>query len=118
LPPLFAPRIESAIPGFDAPAGGTAVSGLLDYMLLFALELLVLGAFLIVASFRPAWHEPLVWLVVALGVVRGVVDDVYMIAAGYPPAMFVGFIALHLAIIVSGLLLLRSAKRSDVMAYA
>ena len=118
LPPFFAPRIETAIPGFDAPAGGTAVSGLLDYMLLFALELLVLGAFLVFASFRPAWHEPLVWLVVALGVVRGILDDVYMIVAGYPPLTFIALIGLHAAIIVTGLLFVRSAKRSSVMAYA
>jgi len=118
LPPFFAPRIESAIPGFDAPAGGTAVAGLLDYMLLFSLELLVLGAFLIVASFRPTWHEPLVWLVVALGVVRGILDDVYMIVAGYPPVTFIALIGLHLAIILTGLLFLRSARRSRVMAYA
>lgn len=107
LPPLTLARLESAIPGFDGPADGTAARGFADYLLMFGLELLVLAVFLIVASFRPSWWVPAAWLVIALSIVRGILDDVYMIAVGYPVPMFLGFIALHAVVIVTGLIAVR-----------
>jgi len=112
LPPLTSARLTSSIPGFDGPAGGTAEAGFVDHMVMFSLELLVLGGFLVFASFRPQWHEPLLWLVVALSVVRGIIDDIYMIVMGYPVGLFLAFIALHAAVIVSALLCRRAARRT------
>ncbi|WP_159499785.1 BphX family protein [Microbacterium sp. 18062] len=111
LPFLNAPRLELSIPGFDAPIGGTAYRGFLDFTMLFGLDLLILGAFLIIASFRPGKSRILAWLTITLSVIRGVLDDIYMIAAGYPVAAMLLFIALHLAIIVTGLLALRHDAR-------
>ena len=116
LPFLNAPRLELSVPGWDAPIGGTAHQGFLDYTMLFGLDLLILGAFLIVASFRPAQSRILAWLAITLSIVRGILDDVYMITAGYPLAGMLVFIALHLTIIVTGVLALRAAKRSTLPA--
>ena len=107
LPPLTLARLDSAVPGFDGPAGGAAARGFADYLLMFGLELLVLAIFLLVASFRRSWWVPAAWLVIALSAVRGILDDVYMIAAGYPIPMFLGFIALHAAVILTGVIALR-----------
>ncbi|MDR5700265.1 BphX family protein [Agromyces aerolatus] len=111
LPFLNAARLELSIPGWDAPIGGAAYRGFLDYMLLFGLDLIILGVFLVVASFRPGQSRILAWLAIGLSAVRGVLDDVYMIAAGYPLGAMLAFIALHTAIIVTGLLALRAASR-------
>ncbi|MDH6181961.1 hypothetical protein M2152_002143 [Microbacteriaceae bacterium SG_E_30_P1] len=110
LPFLNAPRLELTVPGWDAPIGGTAYQGFLDFTMLFGLDLLVLGAFLIYASFRPASSRILAWLAIALSVIRGVLDDIYMIAAGYPVGAMLAFIALHTAIIVTGLLALQASR--------
>ena len=107
LPFLNAPRLELSVPGWDAPIGGTAHQGFLDYTMLFGLDLLVLGAFLIGASFRPAQGRILAWLAITLSIVRGILDDVYMIAVGYPVPMFLGFIALHAVVILTGVIALR-----------
>jgi hypothetical protein len=112
LPFVNSGRVETLVPGFDGAEGGAAWSGFVDYLLMFGLEELVLGVFLIVASFRPSCFTPLVWLVCSLSVVRGIGHDVYMISQGYSLANNLVFIALHLAIIVSGALLLRRARRT------
>ena len=112
LPPVTSTRLEGAVPGFDGPAGGTAERGFADYLLMFGLELIVLAAFLLVASFRRSWWVPAAWLVIALSMVRGIVDDVYMIAVGYPVPMFLGFIALHAVVILTGLIALRRLARA------
>ncbi|AXH34673.1 hypothetical protein DVJ78_03935 [Humibacter sp. BT305] len=77
---------------------------------MFGLEELVLGAFLIAVSFVPRWFEPVVLLVCALSVVRGIGHDVYMISQGYSIVSNTIFIALHTAIIVTGLVFLRRAR--------
>ena len=111
LPPLTAATLTQKIPDFDGPAGGVAARGFGDWMLVFSLDLLVLGVFLLIGSRRPIAWLPLLWLTLALGLVRGIADDVYMIARGYPPLPFIGFIALHAAIIVWGLLAWRGVRR-------
>lgn len=112
LPLLNDLRLDVSAPGWDAPIGGPAHRAFLDYMMLFGLDLIILGAFLIAASFRPRQSRILAWLTIALSGVRGILDDVYMIFAGYPMGGMLAFIALHAAIIVTGLLALRSASRA------
>lgn len=111
LPFINSGRVPTLVPGFDGAQGGAAWSGFVDYLLMFGLEELVLGVFLIAASFRPGWFTPLVWLVCSLSVVRGIGHDVYMISQGYSLVNNLVFIALHVAIIVSGAVLLRRARR-------
>ena len=52
----------------------------------------------------------LVWTVLALEVVRGIVDDLYLLARGDEVAPYVIWIAVHTAIIITGLWGLRSAQ--------
>ena len=47
---------------------------------------------------------------------RGILDDLYMISRGYNAAFMVGFIVLHLLIIVPGIAFVRQAKASDLKA--
>jgi hypothetical protein len=115
LPFANAPKLEQVIPGFDGPANGTAYNGFLNWMVVFGLEMIVVGVFLFVSSWRPLANEPLVWLVVALSAVRGIADDIYMIVQGYPVASNLVFIGLHSAIIVTGVLALRAARRSEAV---
>jgi hypothetical protein len=112
IPAFNVTRLDTLVPGFDGAVDGPAWRGFLDYTFMFGAELLVLGAFLIVASFRPGWFTPLVWLLCAMSVVRGVGHDLYMIASGYTLVGNLLLIAMHVAIIASGLLLLRRAVRS------
>lgn len=113
IPFLNAARIPLMLPGFDAPPGGVAHRGLLDFSFMFGLDLLVIGGFLLHASRDPLKHVSIVWLVVALEAVRGVLDDVYMIAQGYAAAVYVGFIVLHLAIITTGIAFVRQAQAHE-----
>ena len=113
LPFANAPKLEQVIPGFDGPVGGTAYNGFLDWMVVFGLEMIVVGVFLFVSSWKPLKNIPLVSLIIALSAVRGIADDVYMIAQGYPLASNLVFIALHSAIIITGVLFCRAARRAD-----
>lgn len=110
IPFLNAARIPLMLPGFDAPAGGVAHRGLLDFSFMFGLDLLVIGGFLLHASRDPLKHVAIVWLVVALEAVRGILDDIYMIAQGYAAPVYIGFIVLHLVIIATGIRSVRQAQ--------
>jgi hypothetical protein len=112
VPAFSALSFDTKITNFDAPIGGTAYNGFLDWMLTFGLDLLVTGVFLIIASWRPARYLPFVWLIVALEAIRGIADDLYMIARGYSVASNVAFIVLHAAIIVTGVVFARSFSRA------
>ncbi|RME88465.1 MAG: hypothetical protein D6770_06910, partial [Anaerolineae bacterium] len=97
-------------PNFDAPMGGVAYRAVLDYSFMFGLDLLVIGGFLLYASRRPQKHLSLVWLVIALEIVRGILDDLYMISQGYNAAFMLGFIVLHLIVIIPGAAFARRVK--------
>ena len=112
IPSINSGRVETLVPGFDGAVGGPAWNGFVDYLFMFGLEEIVLGAFLIaVASMRPARHAPLVWLLVAFSVIRGIGHDLYMIASGYSIITNLVFVALHGVIIVSGVIIVRRATR-------
>ena len=114
IPIINTGRVEMLVPGFDGAVDGPAWNGFVDYLFMFGLEEIVLGAFLIaVASVRPARYAPLVWLLVAFSVIRGIGHDLYMIASGYSVVTNLVFVSLHVAIIVSGLLILRRARRLE-----
>ena len=109
VPALNALRLPAMLPGLDGPAGGVTYHALLDFSFMFGLDLLVTGVYLLYASASPERHLSLVGLVVALEVVRGILDDLYMIARGYGAPFYLGFIVLHIAIIGTGLLFARRA---------
>ncbi len=53
IPALNAARLPLMIPGFDAPIGGAAYRGILDFTFMFGLEMMVIGGFLLYASRAP-----------------------------------------------------------------
>jgi hypothetical protein len=112
IPMLNTSRVDALVPGFDGAPGGPAWNGFVDYLFMFGLEQIVLGCFLLAASFRPRWQEPLVWLLVAFSVVRGIGHDLYQIANGYAVLPMILFIVFHLALIATGVAFLRRAKSS------
>ena len=79
---------------------------------MFGLDLLVIGGFLLYASRQPQKYIALVWLVIALEIVRGIMDDLYMIVQGYNAAFMLGFIILHLLVIIPGAAFTREAANA------
>jgi hypothetical protein len=110
LPPLTARRLPSLAPGFEASPGSVAHDAFLDYIIMVGFDGIVVGLFLLYASREPLRYLPLVWLVVWLELARGILDDIYMIARGYSPGIFIAFIGVHAIVIATGLLALRRAK--------
>lgn len=102
IPPLNELKLEAMLPGFDAPLGGVAYRGILDFTFMFGLEIMVIGLFLIYCSRQPQKHLNIIWLIIFLELVRGIFDDIYMIAMGYDPIVYIGFIILHAIIIGTG----------------
>ncbi len=83
---------------------------LVDTWVMFALELGVIGAALWFFSGHPYENRALIWTVLGLELIRGIVDDIYMLIRGYDPAFYIGWIVIHSIIILTGLLALRSAS--------
>lgn len=77
---------------------------------MFGLDMFVIGVFLLYASRDSLKNIPLVWLIVALEIVRGILDDIYMIVQGYAAPFYIGFIILHLIIVVTGVVFVRQAQ--------
>ena len=112
IPALNAARLPLMIPGFDAPIGGAAYRGILDFTFMFGLEMIVIGGFLLYASRAPQRHLNLVWLIVWLELVRGIFHDMYMISRGYDPAFMLSFTLLHIIVIGTGIVFVRSMKKT------
>lgn len=108
--------ISQAVPGADA--GDPLLGYALEIWLMFAMEMIVIGVFLLLGS-RNAWaNRILVLAVLGLELIRGVLDDLVWIANGYPPAFYIAWILIHSVIIVTGVLALRSThseRREDRM---
>ena len=96
VPTLNAARLPMMLPGVET--SGVTYRGLLDF------------SFMLWASRDPLNNLSIVWLVVALEIVRGILDDLYMISQGYAAPFYIGFIVLHLTIIVTGIVCLRQAQ--------
>jgi hypothetical protein len=98
-------RVYQFYPTYDAPLDSVATAVAVDVALMVGLEFAVLGAALLWASRRPTAYAGLVPLIVALELVRGILDDVYLLTMrAYPiDAIYYGFIVLHLVVIVTGL---------------
>lgn len=111
IPALNAARLPMMFPGVET--SGIAYHSLLDFSFMFGLDLLVTGAFLLWASRDPFKNISVVWLVIALEIVRGILDDLYMISQGYAAPFYIGFIVLHLIIIVTGIQFARGAQAKE-----
>lgn len=84
---------------------------LIDWMFVFGLDLIVIGGMLIYASRNPLRNIILAQTVIALELIRGVLDDIYYISRGYAGASFyIGFIVVHLIIITTGIIFWKRAE--------
>jgi|GEM_PF-307998 len=111
IPPLNELRMRSFVPITAGPET-IEYKALIDWTFVFGLDLMVIGAMLIYASGKPLRNIILVQTVIALEFVRGVLDDIYYIFRGYASVPFyIGFIVVHLIIIVTGIMFWRQAER-------
>lgn len=102
---LVAPeRIYQFFPAYDAALDTVAFGVTADLAFLSGLTHAVIGGYLLWASRRPMAYTNLVPLIIALELVVGIVDDLYLIflRAYTIDTVYYGFIILHLVIIVTG----------------
>jgi hypothetical protein len=115
IPVINATRIGLFLPGLRVDT--LEYRMLLDYMFLFGLDLTVIGAMLLLAARDPIQNIFMVYTLIALEAVSGIADDLYMLPRGYfPGPFFVAFIALHVVIIGSAVVLVRAARASRIAA--
>jgi hypothetical protein len=111
FPPFVEARLFTQYPSLGVSASSAAARALIDTWFMFGIEILVLGVALLYFAREPKRHIGLVWTVLALELVRGVFIDIYLIARGYDAAfVYVGWILLHVVIIVSGVLAINRAR--------
>lgn len=114
IPPINEARVPFVFPFAEGAEGTLLFEAFIDYSFAFGIDLLVLGGFLWWAARRPADHIWLVWLVVWIEAFR-VVGDAWALTSGYPESMnwvFGGFIAFHIAVVVTGVLAVRRERTS------
>jgi hypothetical protein len=109
-PPVIAARFPAQYPDLGVAVDSMPAQALIDVWFMFGLEVAVIGVALLVTARNPARHVALVWTVLALEVVRGIADDVYLLARGYEVMPYVIWLVVHAAIIATGLLALRRAQ--------
>jgi hypothetical protein len=91
-----------------AASGDPVAKFLVDTWVIFGLENLALGIALVTASFMPEGATFLVWLVIGIELSRGIAADIYMILRGWSRKVSLIWIAIHSAVIVTGILALRA----------
>lgn len=96
---------------FAVDANGIWAAG--DLWLIFTLEILVLGTFLVWVAREPLKHRNLVWLVIRLELIRGALDDMYPITQGYDAAGYAVFIVIHILIVRTGILFVRQVNTQN-----
>lgn len=109
-PLVIAARFPSQYPDLGVTVDSMPAQALVDVWFMFGLEVAVIGVALLIAARNPARHLALVWTVLALEVVRGIADDLYLLARGYEVAPYVTWIVVHTAIVAAGLWSLQRAQ--------
>lgn len=112
IPMVNEARAPYAFPFTDGAEETLLFGAFIDYSFAFGIDLLVMGGFLLWATRDPDRYTWLVWLVVWLEGFR-VVGDLWTFTRPYPgsfQAVIVGFIVLHLIIVVTGVRILHSGE--------
>ena len=87
---------------------------LVDWTFIFGIDLLVIGGGLSDSARNPLKNMMLVWLVIWLEAIRGILADIHYISRGYASVPFyLGFIVVHVIIIVTGIIFLRQARTTS-----
>jgi len=87
-----------------------AVRAFTDAWMVFVFELGVLGAMALFASRSPVQNKIMAWAIIWAEVFRGILADAIWIGRGYSISSYAVFIAIHIVIIVTGVLFLRQEK--------
>jgi hypothetical protein len=96
-----------------ADAGDVTARFVVDTWVVLGLELGAIGAALLIASRVPSRAIALVWFVIGSELIWGIGSDLYKLARGYAAPTPLVWILIHSAIIVTGLLALRSVRSSN-----
>jgi len=108
-------RLGIMLPALEAGPDTVVNRALIDWMFLFGLDIAVVGAALLYWSRDPEHARPLVWLAIALELVHGTGFDLYYATRGYVNVPFyVGFAAVHLMAVATGVALLRRGREASV----
>ncbi|MCC6148177.1 MAG: BphX family protein [Anaerolineaceae bacterium] len=107
---LINPAVAGTMIAFPFPATADTIQAFVDGWSPFAFEVFGLGTFMLWASRNPRRYLGAVWLLVWLEFTHGVLDDIYLIVRGYDTVGYLIFIAIHLAIITTGVLFARQAE--------
>ncbi len=98
------------------PADEWVVRAFVDGWSPFLFEMAGIATFALWASRSPGKYVSAALLLVWLEFTHGVLDDSYLIARGYDAASYIGFIVIHLIIIVTGVLFARQAQSAAMSA--
>ena len=108
-------RLGLIFPVLEAGPDTVVYRALIDWMFLFGLDLAVVGAALLYWSRDPKRARPLVWLAIALELVHGTGFDLYYATRGYVSVPFyMGFAAVHLTAVATGVALVRRGRKASV----
>ena len=103
----------------QATAGNQLANFVVDTWITYGLDLLVIGAALLIASRKPERAKVLILTVIGLELVRGIGADLYKIIRGYELSAEIIWIVIHSVIVLTGLRFLgwRAGKtgRTDSM---
>lgn len=122
LPPINEARMTAAFAFAEDGQGTQLFKAFIDYSFAFGQALFVIGAFLLWTARRSPRPEsrPLVWLVVWLEAVF-VVGDLWAMQRGYGTTanmVWLGFIAMHLTVVLTGVRVARRADRAPAAVLA
>lgn len=112
---LINPSGMTSMGSYPFPITPDTAQAFVDGWSPFAFELVGIATFMLWASFNPRRYLGAVWLLVWLEFTHGVLDDIYLIWRGYDMVGYLVFIAIHLAIIVTGVLFVRQAEAEVVV---
>jgi hypothetical protein len=109
---FFSGGIQMLTDTLPAPMNADPLAGqaFADAWLVFVFELGVLGAMALVASRDPAKNRIMAWVIIGAEVFRGILADAIWIMRGYDAGSYIVFIAIHLAIALTGIVFLRQVQ--------
>ena len=94
-----------------AGRGDELASFAVDTWTFFGLEILAVGAVLLLATRRGQLALGSIYTVLAIEVSRGIIADLYQVARGVQVGGYLVWIGVHSTVLVTGLLCLRDARR-------
>ncbi|HNS04352.1 MAG TPA: BphX family protein [Anaerolineae bacterium] len=107
---LFNPSFADSSIDFPFPSTPDTIQAFVDGWSPFAFEVFAIATFCLWAARNPRRYIGAVWLLIWLELWHGIIDDIYLIARGYNAASYIGFIVVHLIIIVTGIWAARAAQ--------